>query len=134
MAKRKPAQTMRILRDAAKQVMKTLGKGHTERVYHRAMITYLNKKGTAHRSEVLAPIYFLGEVVGFGRCDLIIQNMVVELKANVRCPSQCSPQLRKYISSMSATERTRFKGVIINFNQRSGAVELHNDQKRRKTK
>lgn len=124
---RETASAMRMLRDAAKQVMASLGKGHSERVYHRAMITLLNKKGVQHRSEVLTPIYFLGEVVGVGRCDLVIKNLVVELKANARCPTKFSPQLRKYMTNMGATEHRRFHGIIINFNQGSGAIEIHRD-------
>lgn len=124
---RETASAMRTLREAAKQVMISLGKGHSERVYHRAMITLLNRKGIQHRSEVLTPIYFLGEVVGMGRCDLVIKNLVVELKANHRCPKTFSPQLRKYMTNMSATERKRFHGIIINFNQSSGVVEVHRD-------
>lgn len=131
MGKRKPArgitQTMRSLRDCARQVMSALGKGHTEKIYHRAMITLLNKKGVPHRSEVLAPIHFMGEVVGFGRCDLVVNNLVIELKANTKCPTTFSPQLRKYLTSMGAAEKKRFRGVIVNFNQRSGAVEVHKD-------
>lgn len=136
MGKRKAArgvtQTIRGLRDSARQVMKALGKGHTEKIYHRAMITLLNKKGVPHRSEVLAPIHFLGEVVGFGRCDLVVNNLVIELKANAKCPTNFSPQLRKYLTSMGAAEKKRFKGLIVNFNQRSGEVEFHRDGQKKK--
>lgn len=132
--RREAANTIKLLRSAATQIMSSLGVGHTERVYHRAMITLLNMKGTPHRSEVLAPIYFLGEVVGFGRCDLVIKNLVVELKANTRCPTSFSPQLRKYMTSMGATEHKRFQGIIVNFNQRSGVVEIHKDRPQGKRK
>lgn len=124
---RESSRSMRVIREAAKQVMDALGKGHSERVYHRALITLLNRKGVAHRSEVLTPIYFLGEVVGVGRCDLVIQNLVIELKAVNRCPITFSPQLRKYMINMGATERKRFNGIIINFNQKTGMVEMHRD-------
>lgn len=129
MAKKRKAAiqggSLRILRDNAKQVMAALGKGHTERVYHKAMITLLNKKGVPHRSEVLAPIYFLGEVVGVGRCDLVVKDLVVELKANAKCPKNFSAQLRKYMTSMGAVEHRKFQGIIVNFNQRTGVVEVH---------
>ena len=123
-SKKRLESSIRVIREHARRVMKTLGKGHTERVYHRAMVTSLNKQNVAHRSEVLAPITYLGEVVGFGRCDLIVGNLVVELKANAQCPSSASPQLTKYMASMGATERKRFKGVVINFNKRSGGVDV----------
>jgi GxxExxY protein len=116
----------------ARQIMTALGKGHTERVYHRALITLFNKKRVPHRSEVLSPIYFMGEVVGFGRCDLIVKNMIVELKANKKCPVAFSPQLDKYMASMAASERRRYRGVILNFNQRTGLVEVHQASTRKK--
>jgi GxxExxY protein len=134
-SRKKKGGTMgvQVLREHARGVMAALGKGQTERVYHRAMITSLNKKKVQHRSEVLAPIVFLGEVVGFGRCDLIIGDLVVELKANAQCPSKASPQLCKYMASMGATERKKFRGVVVNFNKRSGAVEIMSKIKQQET-
>jgi GxxExxY protein len=113
----------------AKQVMTVLGMGHRERVYHRAMITSLNRMRVHHRSEVISPIYFMGEVVGFGRCDVIIGNLVVEFKANAKCPKKTSPQLKKYMESLTKTEKRRFRGIVVNFNQRTGRVEAHLEHK-----
>jgi GxxExxY protein len=118
-----------LLHRHAKRVMMALGKGHSERVYHRAMITSLNRQGVLHRSEVISPIYFMGEVVGFGRCDLIIDDLIVEFKANIRAPSAASTQLKKYIESQQATEKRQFHGVVINFNQKTGGVDLWVDTK-----
>ena len=111
--------------------MRVLGKGHTERVYHRAMITSLNRELVPHRSEVLAPIYFMREVVGFGRCDLIVGKLVVEFKANGRHPSKVSPQLQKYLDSLSVAERRRYTGVVLNFNQQSGRVQIHYERRKK---
>lgn len=118
-----PSDTVAVLEQHAIRVMQVLGKGHTERTYHKAMITSLNRKGVLHRSEVIAPIYFMGEVVGFGRCDLIIDDLIVEFKANLKRPATASPQLQKYIASQRSSERKHYRGVIINFNQRSGLIE-----------
>jgi len=116
--------TVQLLKSHAVKVMSVLGKGHSERVYHKAMITSLNKKGLMHRSEVIAPIYFMGEVVGFGRCDLIIDDLIVEFKANKACPAETSPQVKKYMSSLTKSEQRFYRGVIINFNQKSGCIEV----------
>ncbi len=123
-------RVVEAVRRHASEVMRVLGKGHSERVYHRAMITSLNREQVPHRSEVIAPIYFMGEVVGFGRCDIIIGDLVVEFKANMWCPSKNSPQIRKYLESLTTTERARFRGLIVNFNQRSGKVEVHQEHRR----
>jgi len=116
--------TVKTLKDHAIKVMSVLGKGHSERVYHKAMITSFNKKGILHRSEVIAPIYFMGDVVGFGRCDIIIDDLVVEFKANMKCPSSASSQLQKYLESLSGSDRKNYRGVIVNFNQKNGQVEI----------
>ena len=115
--------TIELLKEIGTQVMKTLGSGHPERVYHRAMITALNKKKVPHRSEVLSPIYFMGEIVGVGRCDLVLEGIAVEIKANARHPRKALPQLRKYICNLSRTEKRRYSGLIINFNQKTCGVQ-----------
>jgi GxxExxY protein len=125
MPRKRKESTVEALLRHARGVMRVLGKGHTERVYHRAMITSLNREMVPHRSEVLAPIYFMREVVGFGRCDIVVGSLAVEFKANSRCPSKTSPQLQKYLESLKASERTRFRGVVINFNQRHGKIDIH---------
>lgn len=112
------------IRGHAVNVMKTLGKGHSERVYHKAMITSLNKKRIFHRSEVLAPIYFMGEVVGVGRCDLVVGDLVVEIKANSSPPETASAQLQKYTKSLARVEGREFTGIVVNFNQRTGTVQV----------
>jgi GxxExxY protein len=111
------------LRGHAVAVMQQLGKGHRERVYHRAMITSLNQAGVQHRSEVPAPLYCMGEVVGVGRCDLVIGSLVVEIKANAQPPRCALSQLRKYTQNLGRAERRRYRGVIVNFNQNTGAVQ-----------
>ena len=105
--------------------MRTLGKGHRERVYHRAMITALNKAGVAHRSEVECPIWFMGECVGVGRADLVIQDVVVEIKANKSAPTKASPQILKYISSLNKLSKKIYRGIIVNFNQITGSVDIY---------
>jgi GxxExxY protein len=127
--KKRPCSLVQTLRKHAVDVLSVLGKGHTERVYHRAMITSLNRDLIPHRSEVITPICYMGEVVGFGRCDIVIGNLAVEFKANKRRPSKASSQLCKYLESLG---RTRYRGVVVNFNQQSGAVEVHHQQQARR--
>jgi GxxExxY protein len=112
------------LKGMARHVMHCLGKGHREAIYHAAMITALNRERVAHRSEVPCPIWFMGECIGTGRADLVIGDMVAEIKANRMPPTVASPQLQKYLKSMSRAERRVFHGVIINFNQKTGLVDI----------
>ena len=118
----------RTLLGHAKHAMKVLGTGHKESVYHKALVTSLNRVGVLHRSEVVTPIMFMGECVGIGRADLVLGDCVVEIKANSKCPQRASGQLRKYMESMGAIERhPNVVGIIINFNQATGEVEMAQD-------
>ncbi len=113
-----------VLRGLARHVMRCLGKGHREAIYHSALITALNRERVAHRSEVPCPIWFMGECIGTGRADLVIGETVAEIKANRLPPTATSAQLHKYLQSMARAERKVFHGVIINFNQKTGAVDV----------
>ena len=115
---------IKVLQGHAKHVMKILGKGHREAVYHRALITSLNRQHIPHRSEVPCPIMFMGECVGMGRADVVIDDVVVEIKANKLPPEETSPQLQKYMESLRKAERREFRGVVINFNQKMDTVDI----------
>jgi len=118
------SQISELLRGHARHVMRSLGTGHREAVYHRALITSLNREGVPHRSEVPCPIMFMGECVGMGRADLVMGDIVVEIKANKLPPEETSPQLQKYLESLRKAERREFRGLILNFNQKKGYVDV----------
>jgi len=113
-----------VIRGQANHVMRCLGMGHSESVYHRALITAMNKAGVQHRSEVSCPIWFMGECIGVGRADMVIDDVVLEIKANKLPPKATSPQLQKYLVSLTKAERKDYKGVVVNFNQKNGRVEI----------
>ena len=106
------------------EVMQDLGVGHRESVYHNALIVILNSRQIAHRSEVTLPIMFMNECVGMGRADLIIGNVVIEIKAVCRCPLNVSGQIKKYMDSMAGIQQKNVVGVVLNFNQNTGRVEI----------
>ena len=89
---------------ASQSIMCTLGKGYSERVYHNAFCTYLNQANISYRTEVLCPVIYKGQCVGTGSADLVLGNMVIELKANKEPAFLALPQLRRYIRSLSYIE------------------------------
>ena len=111
----------------AKHAMRVLGNGHSERIYHRALATSLARAHIHHRSEVITPIIFMNECVGFGRADLVVthdgETVVVECKANSRAPAAASGQLKKYMESLRGVEAQNCAGLVLNFNQNSNSVE-----------
>jgi hypothetical protein len=74
----------------------------------------------------------MGDVVGFGRCDVMVDNLVVEFKANKQSPKQASSQLMKYIESVLKTNKGTIQGLVINFNQKTGRVDTHRPSVKRK--
>ena len=71
------------------------------------------------------PILFMGECVGVGRADLIVDDVVVEVKATHNPPTKVTlKQLCKYVLAFSKTERQLFSGLIINFNQSTGRTDV----------
>jgi GxxExxY protein len=103
--------------------MRELGTGHREAVYHKALSRSLSEKGIAHRMEVVTPIMFMGECVGIGRADIVMEGVVIEIKANAKRPAAASGQLRKYMESLNTVENKQCTGVVINFNQATGKVD-----------
>jgi RecB family endonuclease NucS len=66
----------------------------------------------------------MGECIGMGRADLVIDDVVVEIKANRLAPKETSAQLQKYLVSLSKAERKTYRGIVLNFNQKNGCVDL----------
>lgn len=92
-------------------VFETLGPGHTESVYHRALEVALRLSGTNYESEVIVPIMFHGYTVGNIRCDLIVGgDTIVELKAVSRLNDDHRQQLRNYLQILNKP-----RGLLVNF-------------------
>lgn len=108
---------------ASQSIMSSLGKGYSERVYHNAFCAHLSQANISYRTEVPCPVMYRGQCVGTGSADLVLGNMVLELKANKEPASLSLPQLRKYIKSLSDIENKTYTGAVINFNQNSGVVD-----------
>ena len=95
----------------ASHVYKTIGHGHSEAVYHRAMEVGLRKESIKYDTERIVPIQYEGHVVGNSRLDLVIDDtMIVELKS-VSCLKQKEiTQLQNYMNLTGLKE-----GLLINF-------------------
>ena len=102
-----------ILRDCANHIYKTLGPGHSERIYHNAMEVSLRKHNIQYETERIVPIIYEGHTIGNMRADLIIDNsLVIELKA-VKClNSAMSQQAYNYLKLTGINQ-----ALLINFPQ-----------------
>lgn len=94
------------------EIVKTLGRGHRETVYHNAFEVELKCNHIPYEKEVVIPIQYKGYQIGFGRADIIVnKQMILEFKAvNKTLGTQEVQQLKKYMEFTGIS-----KGMLINF-------------------
>jgi GxxExxY protein len=83
--------------ECAESVFTVLGPGHSESVYHRSMEVALRCAGIQYETERVLPISYRGHVVGNFRCDLIVNDLIIELKAVVRLGQREELQAENYL-------------------------------------
>lgn len=111
--------------DSAKRVFESLGPGHNERIYHKALIYELNCLGIIIDTEMNIIVKYedtLGNThhLETERIDIFIHthNIILELKAiqkDIQAQEKC--QLKKYFNELNKMNRIVHYGIIINFRQ-----------------
>jgi GxxExxY protein len=117
-------QTITTILGLAKNVMRELHIGHRETVYGKALQHSFNHFGLGFRSEIHCPIYYMNTIIGYGRADFIVGDFVIEIKANKLAPDHANDQIVKYMKSLQKAEGKSYQGLIINFNQSSGKIDM----------
>lgn len=109
------------IRNAAKEVHTELGGGLTEVIYKNALAIALRARGFVAETEMVVPVSFHGEFVGYVRPDLVVNKQVVlELKAIAKLSAANLLQLRTYLRHLSPPDNglhleTDARGAVINF-------------------
>lgn len=93
------------------EVHRNLGPGFVESVYHNAMTVSLIEKKVPFESERRTTIWFEGVEVGHHCLDLVVRQVVVELKAVDKLADIHFAQLRSYLRATGLTV-----GLLVNFN------------------
>lgn len=98
-------------------VYNTLGYGHKEQVYHKALSKELTELKISYKTESALAVKYKGEIVGNYRPDLVIEGKIIlELKAVEFMPKIYETQLIHYLKT------TGFQlGLLVNF----GAPKLY---------
>lgn len=104
-----------MLEQIAKDIYTELGPGHSESVYHRAFEVLLREKGIQYETERILPIVFRDLTIGNFRCDIIVNNTIIELKSIPKLRPQEHQQIKNYMKILKGHD-----GLLINF----GSVEL----------
>tara|TARA_R110002074_G_scaffold276009_1_gene447420 strand:+ start:25 stop:420 length:396 start_codon:yes stop_codon:yes gene_type:complete len=107
----------------AQHVYNTLGHGHSEAVYHRAMEVGLRKRGIKYDTEKVVPIRYDDHVVGHCRFDLVINDsMIIELKAISSIKQREITQLKNYMNMTGLSN-----GCVINFPLGGDKLEVYEE-------
>ena len=89
-----------------------LGPGFREQVYHNALKLALEQEGLKFETEQTFKVYYLDEVVGTYRADLVIESkVIIEIKAVVGfMPKIFESQLLSYLQASKI-----HVGLLVNF-------------------
>lgn len=100
-----------LIRGAIFHVYNTLGFGHKELIYHKALAIDFKKRGIAFKDEVMLPVYYEEEKVGTYKPDFVIDDKVlIEIKALPFLTRESEVQLVYYLKG------TRYNlGLLVNF-------------------
>jgi GxxExxY protein len=98
-------------------IVKVLGKGRRENLYHKAFEVELKNNHIPYESEVVLPIMYKGQQISHGRADIIInRSLILEFKAiKKKLDSDEICQIKNYMESSGIR-----KGMVINFGRPSG--------------
>jgi GxxExxY protein len=116
-------ETLRLVHGAASRVMKSLGNGHSEAIYHRALLTELSAQAVPHRYEVCCPFMYNGECVGHGRADVVVGGVIIEIKTRRGSFAENRAQLLRYIKSLAALEGRPFHGMVLVMDRLLGTAQ-----------
>lgn len=113
------------IKTCAEAVFKELGPGHSETVYESAMaleISWIDSPcPVSITRQVPCPLLYKGFTVGVAFIDLLVDDVVVELKAVAKLSQKDEWQVKKYLAATSLE-----KGLLANFGgSELEIVEIH---------
>jgi GxxExxY protein len=95
------------------EVHRQLGAGLLESIYEAALAEEFEIQGLAFREQMELPVYYKGKLIGKYRLDLLVENVVVEIKSVERHDPVFEAQLLTYLRLTG-----KKVGLLINFNSK----------------
>ena len=93
------------------EVNRILGSGFLEKVYRKALLIELRKRGLRAQSEVPIQVLYKGELVGDYFADIVVEDRIIlELKAIEKLQNVHEAQLLNYLKATGM-----HVGLLINF-------------------
>jgi GxxExxY protein len=114
------ARMMRVVHEVGVDIMRKMGAGHSEAVYHTAALVSLSQRGLQCRTKVCCPFHFEGLCVGYGEADIVIDDAraVLELKVCGAAAESARLQVAKYARSLG----DGYFGLVLVLDKRTRAV------------
>jgi GxxExxY protein len=103
----------------AQRVFEALGPGYSETVYCRAIAVGLQNLQLPYESEKIVPVLFDNLQVGSCRLDLLVGDIVIEVKAVQNLTMTHRTQLRRYLGLLSLPV-----GLLLNFGSDKVDIEF----------
>ena len=93
------------------EVLKKIGPGYPEYIYHRALIIEFKLQDVGFISEYEIKIYYKGDLVGLRKVDFLVNGVIpVEIKAATELSDLNIAQAKNYLEAGGAEI-----GLLINF-------------------
>jgi GxxExxY protein len=102
------------IEEIAREIYECLGTGHTEAIYQGAFEIALRDEHVRFERQKDVPVMFRGMQAGRGIADIVLPDIIIELKATVKIQPGDMAQVRNYMRSLGIT-----RGVVVNFCQPS---------------
>ena len=113
--------TVLIVSDLWEKVVTDIGVGNTESVYQRALVLQLVRHGIPVRAELPCPVIYEGECIGFGRADIVVPGLVLELKMKNDVSGRAHRQVASYVRSLQSIEGVSYQGMVLTVDPEKGS-------------
>jgi GxxExxY protein len=95
----------------AYEVFKSLGHGHAEKIYQRAMAVMLTERKIDHKEQVYIPVKFRDKIIGKSFLDFSVdEKIIVELKKDFHFSKMHIDQVLNYLKTSNLK-----LAILINF-------------------
>lgn len=114
-----------MVRYCAEEVFKEMGAGHSEAVYEASLVVEISLydyDAMTILRQVPCPLTYKGFTVGVGFIDIMINDLIVELKAVAKLTPKDAQQVRKYLDALDLDI-----GLLINFGNDLEIVEIQKE-------
>jgi GxxExxY protein len=116
---------VQCLEQAVQAVLSGLGNGHSELTYANALKCELAAQRIFCRTEVCCPFVYHGQCVGYGKADIVFDDLIVELKVGTALyAKEARVQILRYLQALQSIEKKRYSGVLLYIDKSNGTYRI----------